>query len=140
MDPVVLTEFNMLSEPALLGRKYDPTYALRYLKGINGKVVFEGKNHNLSLKEGLEFIASYPPSDDEIPDRLFNSSDKIKIADNVGNDISDILKRGGIDGSVADDDRNAFDASLINRYHGMMNFRRNWGHPYICEGNQLLFL
>ena len=140
MDPVVLTEFNMLSEPALLGRKYDPSYTQRYLCGTSGKTVFTGKNHNLSFKEGLEFIASFPPSDDEIPDRLFNTSDKIKVADNVGNDITDILKRAGIIGEVKQDDKNAFDASLINRYHGMMDFRRNWGHPYICEGNQLLFL
>lgn len=145
MDPVVLTEFNMLSEPALLKREYNG-YTLKNLRLINtanngrtGAAAFAGKNHNLTFKEGLDFMMAFTPSDDEIPDRLFKSSTKIQVADNVGNDISNML-RGGLTDEVADDDKNAFDASLINRYHGMMDFRRNWGHPYICEGNQLLFL
>lgn len=135
MDPAVLVEFNMLAEPALCNRLYNGK-TLTLLSGANGYSALKGKNHILSYREGLEFMRCYPPSDNQIPDRLLYSYED--AADNVTEDVSNMF-RGGIQ-DVDPIDKNLFDAGLINRYNGMMDFRRNWGHPYICEGNQLLFL
>lgn len=143
MDPAALVEFNMLAEPALLNRQYSGLHKKRYLpEGSRGYQMFEKKNHILSFREGLEFIQCFPPTDNQMPDRLIPTTSSVdrdnNFVDNVTEDVSNMF-RGGIQ-DIDPIDKNLFDAGLINRYNGMMDFRRNWGHPYICEGNQLLFL
>jgi hypothetical protein len=137
MDPLVLTEFNILSGPSIrhrLAKCYGDVSGEKTNRLIQG--------HFLRLSSGgyggdaIELLTKYPPiykpsidntSPNSLPVRLFEPMD------------SEVKFVTGYEGRQIGDERNIDDALLKNRVNGSIenNF---YGVPYIAEGNRLMFV
>lgn len=125
MDPVVLTEFNMLSGPSIryrLANQYDD-----YPGDITNSLI---SGHYLSQEGAMQLLTKYPPRYE--PTTASNSLPKkiIEKINNVGIDI--VTGHEGPNGE-------GFNPAIINRVNGAIvnNF---YGVPYITEGNKLMFV
>lgn len=169
MDPTVLAEFNMISEPALYYRSPTRAALKDYTKteqrssfnistsNPNAPIhFFNGKNHMISMDEANRFMYYNPPI--YFPKRLLNVSDIANKVDEldyagynkyVGTDavntryIDDVAFYGE-HGRVPTNNNPELgefgQLSMTNRYFGQMNQARNYGQPYIVDGNKLMFL
>jgi hypothetical protein len=115
MDPVALTEFNIISGPSLYDRLL--THYKLNDKEIN-RIIGE---HNLTSEGAELLLTQYPP--------LY---DNTKINDQLP------LRRLELS-NTAKDVREGINPFLINRQNGYIinNF---YGVPYIAEGNKLMFI
>ena len=124
MDPIVLNEFNMIAEPALLKRSNN-------IIAVNGEFpekavdFFRGKNHWISLDQALAFKYYYPPAESDRPERVLKPYYSIQRETNVVDDGKDKNQ------VLLDRER--------NRFYGL-NYDDSFLHPYIVDGNKLMFL
>ena len=165
MDPTVLAEFNMISEPALYYRdnkntlrkdsEKRPTFNID-LSENTPYAFFNGKNHMITMDEAARYMYYNPPS--YFPKRLLNISPAVNKIDeldyptygkHMGTDvinaryINDVAFHGEY-GRVPTENNPELgefgQLTMTNRYYGQMNQARNYGQPYIVDGNKLMFL
>lgn len=148
MDPLILTEFNMLAGASLWGRfaknkQYAPTQYMNH--------------HHMSFRQAMEILVKYGPRSDDLPSpallgykddagnvplmilqnfyKGYSDQDHSTYFEGVEIDPKDIEVLKDYDAG----DFSAAPASLLNRYYGMI--RNAWcGLPYIVDGNKLMFL
>lgn len=124
MDPIVLNEFNMIAEPALL-RRQNNTIAVNDEFPETAVDFFKGKNHWISLDEALAFKYYYQPDPKDRPEKAMKAYYNLQRQTNIvddGEDKNQIL---------LDRER--------NRFYGL-NYDDSFLHPYIVDGNKLMFL
>lgn len=165
MDPTVLAEFNMISEPALFYRngntsiKENSEEVPIYNNSHDDNTpysFFYNANHMITLEQANRFMLFNPPS--YFPKRLLNVSNIVNKVDEtdyanynkyIGTDevnsryINDVAFYGehGRVPIVNNPELGEFgQLSMTNRYFGQMNQARNYGQPYIVDGNKLMFL
>jgi hypothetical protein len=118
MDPVTLTEFNILSGPSIYHRlkQNGQKDALRINEFIGG--------HHLTLAYAAKLLTTYPPKNNSLPKKLIYPMN------------TSIKTPTGYEDPTGRDTLNPF---LINRANGVIinNF---YGVPYIAEGNKLMFI
>jgi hypothetical protein len=129
MDPVVLSEFNMISGPSLYERlKYHYTLSDEVINSFIGE-------HSLSLVNAATILSEYGPKyegtigSNTLPLRRIEPVKGVVIK---GEDKYATGYEGLINGE-------GFNPLLKNRANGLIenNF---YGVPYITEGNKLMFL
>jgi hypothetical protein len=129
MDPVVLSEFNMISGPSLYER-LDKYY------GLSDEVInsFIGE-HSLSLVNAATILSEYGPKyegrigSNTLPLRRVEPIEGVSI---TGEDKYSTGYEGLINGE-------GFNPLLKNRANGLIS-NNFYGVPYITEGNRLMFL
>jgi hypothetical protein len=133
MDPIVLSEFNMISGPSIyerLRRFYDDKDAK-----LTNELI---KYHVLSEKNAIRLLDHYYPpyqegnlGSDTIPQRRVNPVKTTEVTNN-----NSLERVTGYEGMTNGQEYNSL---LKRRANGLIgnNFQ---GVPYIVDGNQLLFL
>jgi hypothetical protein len=132
MDPVTLTEFNMLSGPSLYER-------LKRYYGLSDGIIntYIGE-HSLSIGNAARILADYGPvyegkvGSNTLPMRKLEQVKGKSIPDNNKYPVYPTGYEGLENGE-------GYNALLKNRANGLIvnNF---YGVPYITEGNRLMFL
>ncbi len=124
-DPLVLAEFNMLSDPSLFYRFSKATFKHTEHKKT---LISNLSGHNMNLAQALLVRELCPPN--KLPEKLIEGYSK------YNNDLVD---------NFAEDDGSTLNKysfrrlNLVNRQAD--HIENNWaGVPYICEGNRLLWL
>lgn len=144
MDPVVLSEFNMISEPALLFRSLeenaskDNTTEAIYNKEIGD--FFRYKNHVLSFDEAHAYMERYPVS--HYPKKILTPKDLsiTRATDIYGTDPFNIYEGGDGDPHGLNIKELTDTNKYVGKYRGLIGTPSNCGQPYIVSGNQLYFL
>lgn len=160
MDPVVLQEFNMIAEPALLIRKPgwtdDPE--------DKTKNPFALANHRISFEQAMEFFYKYPPNINDtdykqVPKPLisaakFKSGKADGLTDQFGPTINsnggEYQLRNNVNGwsgeaasvgaGIPTEEK---DSIMLwpNKYFGTSFHQYGYGRmPYIADGNKLVFI
>jgi hypothetical protein len=128
MDPVALTEFNMISGPSLYERLKD--YGLSD-KEINSHI----GEHHISLQSAATILTKYGPKyKHEVSSRTLPLRRVNYVSETEKTAVNKLST--GYEGSP---DGDGIDPFLLNRANGLIqnNF---YGVPYIVEGNKLMFL
>jgi hypothetical protein len=129
MDPVVLTEFNMLSGPSLYER-LSSDYGLSD-KEINSYI----GEHHITLNSAGKLISEYGPKYSRAVD---SASLPLRRVNYVKEQNAQNKLKTGYEGREEEEGRE-INPFLINRANGLIqnNF---YGVPYIVEGNKLMYL
>jgi hypothetical protein len=130
MDPVVLTEFNMLSGPSLYNR-----LVMGYGLSDEKANAYIGEHH-ISLESAADLLTNYGPKYEHLIGSNTVPLRRINYVPEKNEAVPKNSIRTGYEGSPEGEDINPF---LINRANGLIqnNF---YGVPYIVEGNKLMFL
>jgi hypothetical protein len=132
MDPVVLTEFNILSGPSIrhrLATQYDDLTGSLTNKFIKDHFLYLSKDGG---GDAVELLTKHPPK--YYPDKVKESALPLKLLEQVNGSEIEIVTgyEGGPNGG-------GINPLLKNRVNGAID-NNFYGVPYIAEGNRLMFV